>query len=241
MPEEAKEKAAETLRQEEEAAKTSKTETTDETISKLVESQTNLETRVTKLLDTFGTEVGKERKEREDLLVKLGSIEEKLSTKEEQESDYDPYNKEQQASMIGGLISEAVKPLIEKQADYLTRDSMSEMLQVAASGASLKKDFKLKDKEVEELNAEAQEKGINVEHLAYQKYGDRRFVKNVNAELADEMKNKDTGQPEETALEAEYKKVGIPRDHHEFDKSYREKGSDATKQALLSADKAAGV
>jgi len=236
MPEEKKEEVGKTSEKE----KTAET-SVDEQISKLGESQTNFESRVTKLLDGLGTERGNDRKEREDLLEKLGSIEEKMSVKEDQESDYDPYNKEQQASMIGGLISEAVKPLIEKQADYLTRDSMSEMLQVAASGASLKKDFKLKDKEVEELNAEAQEKGANVELLAYQKYGDRKFVKNVNTELAEEMKNKDTGQPEETALEAEYKKVGIPRDHHEFNKSYLEKGADATKEALLSADKAAGV
>ena len=236
MPEETKEKAVETLK-EEEAAETSKED-------KFV----LFEQKVTTLLDVFGTEIGKQRKEREerqereDLLSnKLVSIEEKLSTKEEQENQFDPYDKEQQKGMISDLVNDVVKPLIEKQADYLTRDSMSEMLQVAASGASLKKDFKLKDKEVEELNAEAQEKGINVEHLAYQKYGDRRFVKNVNAELADEMKKKDTGQPEETALEAEYKKVGIPKDHHEFNKSYLEKGADVTKQALLSADKAAGV
>lgn len=236
MPEEKKEKVVETSEKE----KTAET-SVDEQIAKLVESQTNFESRVTKLLDGLGTERGNDRKEREDLLEKLGSIEEKMSVKEVQETEFDPYNKEQLKEMFSDVVDEIVKPLKESQELFMTRDGFSEMLQVAATGASLKKDFKLKDEEVEELNAEAQEKGLNVEHLAFQKYGDRRFKKNVNAELAEEMKNKDTGQPEETVLDAEYKKVGIPKDHHEFNKSFREKGSDATKQALLTADKAAGV
>jgi len=181
-----------------------------------------------KLTDKWANDVGEVRKMGEsfsDVATRLSSIEEKLTTKETDELDFDPYNKIQ----FQEIISNTLKPVIDKLEDshknFITGETLTEMVQQAQAVSSVQEEFKITNQQANELNAESLENGKSIRELAHDKYGERLYKASekdkFNKELSNELKNEDLPLPPDTASDSVFEKFSLPKNQVDFDAEHR--------------------
>ena len=179
-----------------------------------------------KLIGNFANEHGELRRD-------VGSVKELLSKKEEAEVDFDPYNKEQLLT----IFQEVVKPLQEQiqkgQESFITHDGLAELVEGAGQVTAMKQEFKMSDKEAQDVINEASEKKMSARELAFEKYGDRKFTKNLSQKMRDELENDDIDPPPDSSSESIYKNTSVPTDPRKFNEMFAKKGSEGMKRLLM--------
>lgn len=206
-------------------------------ISELINKLNNVD----KVTQKWASEMGEVRQVGEsvnDLLARLSSIEEKLSSRENEDLDFDPYDKNQQVELIRNQIVEELKPIQEVQQRFLTNEQLAEMLQNAQIGATVQTEFKLTPEEFQEIDKEAKEQNLDVRLLAWEKYGERKFGKNdLNKKLSKELKKSDNSPPLESAAGSTFDSFGLPSDPRDFEQMFKEKGPEEMRKLALAMGK----
>jgi hypothetical protein len=202
---------------------------TRDMVDRLIQKVENL----SKTGSGWANEIGEFRKTAESITTKLSELESNIVKPEE--GTFDPYDQGQLSELVKQAIGDAVKPLQDAQGQFITSENLTTMLQEASKVAELKKEFRLTDDEFAKVTEASTEAGTGLRESAFELFGKRKFGKDVNAELSNELKIKDNMPPPESSLESAYEKLGIPESHEDFEAMYKDKGPEEMKKLILAA------
>jgi len=194
----------------------------------MVESQNKKLDTFERLVGKWSTEVGATRQD----LASVKTFMENFQNKTSGDNEFDPYDRDK----LQTFIQESLKPIAEFQKNYVTVDSLQQLLAEAERLGTVKEEFSLTDDEMRELNAKAQEAKTDLRLMAFETFGERKFkAQKKGLDLKKELKTKDTTEPMQPGADSVFTKIGIPTDPKEIEKLVKEKGLEYVKNLMVSA------